>query len=57
MGFTTKLMIAYFVMLVLDGIAFAYGRREKVWLPFILVTAIMMLSIAIWGYLWVTSPM
>ena len=57
MGFTTKLMIAYLVMLVLDGIALAYGRRERVWPPFIIITAILILSIVVMGYLWVTSPM
>ena len=57
MGFTTLLMLIYLALLVLDGFAFAAGRRYNNWVGFIAITSVMALGIAVLGYLWVTSPM
>lgn len=57
MGFTTYLMIMYLVLIIADIFAFIKGRKNKIWVPFIIITTIMVLGIVVLGYLWITSPM
>lgn len=57
MGFTTYLMIMYLILIIADIFAFIKGRQNKIWVPFIIITTIMVLGIVVLGYLWITSPM
>lgn len=54
MGFTIYLAIIYLILFVIDIYAF---RKGKNWLPFIIITLIMVAGIVILGYLWFTSSM
>ena len=53
MGFTTKLLLVYLALFMIDIAAL----RKKKWILFIPTTVIMVLGIVILGYLWFTSPM
>ena len=57
MGFTAKLLLVYSALLIIDIAAFLYGSKKKKWRLFLLITTIMVLGIAVLGYLWFTSPM
>ena len=57
MGVTVKLFIIYIVMFSADIAATYYGRKTKNWLPFSILTFMMMLGIVMIGYLWATSSM
>ena len=57
MSFTMYLMILYLVLLVIDIFAFPKGKENKSWGLFIIITAIMVVGIVVFGYLWITSPM
>ena len=57
MGFTMYLMIIYLVLFIADIFAFIKGKENKKWLPFIIITIIMVIGIVVLGYLWITSPM
>jgi heme/copper-type cytochrome/quinol oxidase subunit 4 len=47
----------YLVLIIADVFAFIKGRKNKKWLPFIIITTIMVLGILVLGYLWISSPM
>ena len=53
MGFTFILLLAYLALIGLAVIAFRSGRRALGGLAL----AVMAVSTAVLGYLWVTSPM
>ena len=57
MGFTIYLAIIYLILFVIDIYAFRKGKKCKNWLPFIIITLIMVVGIVILGYLWLTSSM
>ena len=57
MGFTMIVLLVYFILFLIDMVAFIYGLKKKKWILFILVTVIMVLGIVTLVYLWVTSPM
>ena len=57
MSFTMYLMILYLGLLIIDIFAFLKGKENKKWMPFIIITAIMVIGITALGYLWITSPM
>ena len=57
MGFTMYLMLIYLVLFIADIFAFIKGKENKKWLPFIIITVIMVIGIVVLGYLWITSPM
>lgn len=57
MSFTMYLMILYLGLLIIDIFTFLKGKENKKWMPFIAITAIMVIGIAVLGYLWITSPM
>lgn len=53
MTFTGLLAVFYTILLVIDILAFVKKRKAFG----IMITAVMALSIAALGYLWITSPM
>lgn len=57
MGFTLYLVVIYLFLLIIDILAFIKGQEKKQMIPFIIITAIIIVSIIILGYLWITSPM
>ncbi len=57
MSFTMYLMILYLGLLIIDIFAFLKGKENKKWMPFIIITAIMVIGITALVYLWITSPM
>lgn len=57
MGFTLYLAGTYLFLLIIDILAFIKGQEKKQMIPFIIITAIIIVSIIILGYLWITSPM
>lgn len=57
MGFTTYLAAVYLVLFVIDIFAFIQGRKNKKWVPFIIITAIMAAGIIALVCLWIASPM
>ena len=57
MGFTIYLMIIYLFLFVADTLAFIKGKETKKMIPFIVITMIIIVSIIILAYLWITSPM
>ena len=57
MAFTMILLLVYFILFLIDVVAFIYGLIKKKWILFILITVIMVLGIITLGYLWITSPM
>lgn len=57
MGVTIYLAMIYLILIMLDIFAFIRGKKYKNWLPFIIITLIMVVGIIILGYLWFTSPM
>ena len=57
MGFTMIVLLVYFILFLIDMVAFIYGLKKKKWILFILITVIMVLGIVTLVYLWVTSPM
>ena len=57
MGFTLYLVVIYLFLFIVDVLAFIKGKGKKQMLPFIIITAIIIVSIIILGYLWITSPM
>ena len=57
MGFTMYLMLIYLVLFIADIFAFIKGKENKKWLPFIIITIIIVTGIVVLGYLWITSPM
>lgn len=57
MGATIWLLIIYAILIVLDIIAFVKGRQNKKWIPFMVLTIVIILGIVVLGYLWITSPM
>ena len=57
MGFTIKLALAYAVLFVIDIAALLYGLEKNSWIFFFSITAVMVLGIAVLGYMWITSPM
>ena len=57
MGFTMYFMLIYLVLFIADIFAFIKGKENKKWLPFIIITVIMVIGIVVLGYLWITSPM
>ena len=57
MGFTAYLMILYFVLLAIDIAAFINGRKNKKWMPFVIITTVMLAGTAALVWLWIMSPM
>lgn len=57
MSFTIYLAIIYLILFVMDILAFIKGKRNKKWMPFIIITLIMAMGILVLGYLWMSSPM
>ncbi len=57
MGVTIYLMIIYLFLFVADILAFIKGKETKKMIPFIVITMIIIVSIIILAYLWITSPM
>lgn len=57
MGFTMYLAAVYLLLFVIDITAFLKGRKNKKWLPFIIITAIMAAGIIALVCLWIASPM
>lgn len=57
MGFTMYLAIIYFILFVIDVVAFIKGKENSGWAPFMMITVIMVVGIVVLGYLWITSPM
>ena len=57
MGFTMYLILIYLVLFIADIFAFIKGKENKKYLPFIIITIIMVIGILVLGYLWITSPM
>ena len=57
MGFTMYLAIIYLFLFIADVFVFIKGKENKKMIPFIVITTIIIVSIMILGYLWITSPM
>ena len=57
MGFTLYSTIIYLFLFIADLFAFVKGKENKKMIPFIVITTIIIISIIILGYLWITSPM
>ena len=57
MGFTLYYTIIYLFLFIADLFAFVKGKENKKMIPFIVITTIIIISIIILGYLWITSPM
>lgn len=57
MGFTLYSTIIYLFLSIADLFAFVKGKENKKMIPFIVITTIIIISIIILGYLWITSPM
>ncbi len=57
MSFTMYLMIIYLILSISDIFAFMNGVKSKKWVPFIIITTVMVIGIMILGYLWIISPM
>ena len=57
MGVTMYLAAVYLLLFVIDIAAFLKGRKNKKWLPFIIITAIMAAGIIALVCLWIASPM
>ena len=57
MGFTLYSTIIYLFLFFADLFAFVKGKENKKMIPFIVITTIIIISIIILGYLWITSPM
>lgn len=57
MGFTLYLAGTYLFLLIIDILAFIKGKENNQMISFIIITAIIIVSIIILGYLWITSPM
>ena len=57
MGFTLYSIIIYLFLFIADLFAFVKGKENKKMIPFIVITTIIIISIIILGYLWITSPM
>lgn len=57
MGFTMYLAAVYLLLFVIGIAAFLKGRKNKKWLPFIIITAIMAAGIIALVCLWIASPM
>lgn len=53
MGFTAWLAIVYILLALLAGISFAMKKKKAG----ICVLTVMILSIVVLGYMWITSPM
>lgn len=57
MGVTMYLAAVYLLLFVIDIAAFLKGRKNKKWLPFIIITAIMAAGIIALVCLWIASQM
>ena len=57
MGFTLYSTIIYLFLFIADLFAFVKGKENKKMIPIIVITTIIIISIIILGYLWITSPM
>ena len=57
MGFSMYLTLIYLVLFAADVFAFIKGKENKRWIPFILITRIMVGGVVVLGYLWLTSSM
>ena len=57
MGFTLYSTIIYLFLFIADLFAFVKAKENKKMIPFIVITTIIIISIIILGYLWITSPM
>ena len=57
MGFTLYSTIIYLFLFIADLFALVKGKENKKMIPFIVITTIIIISIIILGYLWITSPM
>ena len=57
MGFTMYLAAVYLLLFVIGIAAFLKGRKNKKWLPFIIITAMMAAGIIALVCLWIASPM
>ncbi len=57
MGLTFYLIIIYLFLFIVDVFAFIKGKENKKMIPFIAITAIMIVGIIILGCLWLMSPM
>ena len=57
MGFTMCLAAVYLLLFVIDIFAFIQGRKNKKWLSFIIITAILVAGITALACLWIASPM
>ena len=57
MGFTMYLMIFYLISLFIDIIAFIQGRKNKKWMPFVIITTVVLAGTAALACLWIMSPM
>ncbi len=57
MRFTLYSTIIYLFLFIADLFAFVKGKENKKMIPFIVITTIIIISIIILGYLWITSPM
>lgn len=53
MGFIMILLLSYLALIIID--VFALKKKKRI--LFAAITATMILSIIILGYLWITSPM
>ena len=57
MSLTAYLMILYLISLVIDIIAFIQGRKNKKWMPFVMITTVILAGTAALVCLWLMSPM
>ena len=57
MGFSGYLIILYLVLFAIDVFAFIKGKHGRKWVPFIIITAIMVIGILVLSCLWFASPM
>ena len=57
MGFTLYSTIIYLFLFIADLFAFVKVKENKKMIPFIVITTIIIISIIILGYLWITSSM
>ena len=56
-GFTTMVALTYLALLIADAAALMHGVRTKKWMAFSLITALMVIGLAVLVYLWIIWPM
>ena len=57
MGFTLKLALGFVALLILDGLAFARGRKRNKWGAFIALTTLFLVGLVTLWVLWILWPM